>query len=196
MAGLSVYRALLRHPQLASAVNHLLTTLLFSGNKLDVRLRELLIMRIGWTTGAKYEWTQHWHFAERVGLPPEDVIAVRDWRSSTRLGAADRAVLAAVDDTLERGKIFEEQRRLSEAMAEYQKAVDGTRGKTRVQAAESLARLAPQLGKVVLRSLVRGKCQERVQWLLPGKKQKIKVGDQSQPVNVRAGQTVEIGSCS
>ena len=105
MAGLSVYRALLRHPQLASAVNHLLTTLLFTGNKLDVRLRELLIMRIGWTTGAKYEWTQHWHFAERVGLPPEDVIAVRDWRSSTRLGAADRAVLAAVDDTLERGKI-------------------------------------------------------------------------------------------
>jgi len=105
MAGLSVYRTLLRHPQLASAVNHLLTTLLFTGNKLDVRLRELLIMRIGWTTGAKYEWTQHWHFAERVGLPPEDVIAVRDWRLSTRLGAADRAVLAAVDDTLERGKI-------------------------------------------------------------------------------------------
>ncbi len=105
MAGLSVYRTLLRHPQLASAVNNLLTTLLFTGNKLDVRLRELLIMRIGWTTGAKYEWTQHWHFAERVGLPPEDVIAVRDWRSSTRLGAADRAVLAAVDDTLECGKI-------------------------------------------------------------------------------------------
>lgn len=105
MASLNVYRTLLRHPQLASAVNHLLTTLLFTGNKLDVRLRELLIMRIGWTTGAKYEWTQHWHFAERVGLPPEDVIAVRDWRSSTRLSAADRAVLAAVDDTLERGKI-------------------------------------------------------------------------------------------
>lgn len=105
MAGLNVYRTLLRHPQLASAVNHLLTTLLFTGNKLDIRLRELLIMRIGWTTGAKYEWTQHWHFAERVGLPPEDVIAVRDWRSSTRLNATDRAVLAAVDDTLEQGKI-------------------------------------------------------------------------------------------
>jgi alkylhydroperoxidase family enzyme len=105
MAGLSVYRTLLRHPQLAAAVNHLLTTLLFTGNKLDVRLRELLIMRIGWITGAKYEWTQHWHFAARVGLPPEDVLAVRDWRSSTRLGAADRAVLAAVDDTLGHGKI-------------------------------------------------------------------------------------------
>lgn len=97
---------------------------------------------------------------------------------------------------LERGRIFEEQKRLSEAMAEYQKAVDGTKGKPRVQAAEALARLAPQLGKVILRSLVKGKCQERVQWLLPGTKQKIKVGDKSQPVNVRAGQTVEIGTCS
>jgi len=105
MASLSVYRTLLRHPILAVAVNHLLTTLLFAGNKLDVRLRELLIMRIGWVTGAKYEWTQHWRFAERVGLPPEDVLAVRDWRSSARLSAADRAVLAAVDDTLEKGKI-------------------------------------------------------------------------------------------
>jgi len=45
-----------------------------------------------------------WRFAERVGLPPEDVLAVRDWRSSAHLSAADRAVLAAVDDTLEKGK--------------------------------------------------------------------------------------------
>lgn len=105
MAGLSVYRVLLRHPALADAVNHLLTTLLFTGNRLDVRLRELLIMRIGWVTGAKYEWTQHWRFAARVGLPPEDVLAVRDWRNAPHLSDADRAVLAAVDDTLEHGKI-------------------------------------------------------------------------------------------
>lgn len=84
MAPLSVYRALLKHPQLAAAVNHLLTMLLFSGNKLDVRLRELLIMRIGWVTGSMYEWTQHWRFAERVGLPSEGVLAVRDWRNSNR----------------------------------------------------------------------------------------------------------------
>lgn len=108
MAPLSVYRALLKHPELAAAVNHLLTMLLFTGNKLDVRLRELLIMRIGWVTGSMYEWTQHWRFAERVGLPSEDVLAVRDWRNSNRLSAADRAVLGAVDDTLTHGKISDE----------------------------------------------------------------------------------------
>lgn len=105
MAGLSVYRVLLRHPELAKAVNHLLSTLLFTGNKLDVRLRELLIMRIGWCTGSEYEWTQHWRFAERVGIPAEDVLAVRDWRNSDQLSPADRAVLAAVDDTIEHGAI-------------------------------------------------------------------------------------------
>lgn len=108
MAPLSVYRALLKHPELAAAVNHLLTMLLFTGNKLDVRLRELLIMRIGWVTGSMYEWTQHWRFAERVGLSSEDVLAVRDWRNSNRLSAADRAVLGAVDDTLTHGKISDE----------------------------------------------------------------------------------------
>lgn len=108
MAHLSVYRALLRHPELAGAVNHLLTMLLFNGNKLDVRLRELLIMRIGWVTGSLYEWTQHWRFAERVAIPAEDVLAVRDWKASSRLSAADRAVLAAVDDTLSQGRISDD----------------------------------------------------------------------------------------
>lgn len=108
MAGLSVYRILLRHPALATAVNQLLTTLLFTGNKLDARLRELLIMRIGWVTGANYEWTQHWHFARRINIPSEDILAVRNWQSSDRLSPADRAVLAAVDDTLECGAISDE----------------------------------------------------------------------------------------
>ncbi len=93
-----------------------------------------------------------------------------------------------------RGLIFEQQRRFSEAMAEYQRALS-TRGPGRIAAAEAINRLAPQLGKVILRHSSRGKCKERVQWLLPGKKQKIKVGKQSQAVNVRAGQTVEIGQC-
>ncbi|HRI50775.1 MAG TPA: HEAT repeat domain-containing protein, partial [Pseudomonadota bacterium] len=96
---------------------------------------------------------------------------------------------------VERGLIFEQQRRFSEAMAEYQKAVESARGKARVQAAEAISRLAPQLGKVILRSTVRGKCRERIQWVLPGKKQKIKVGSQSQAINLRAGQAVEIGQC-
>ena len=73
---------------------------LLENNKFDTRLRELMIMRIGWVTGSVYEWTQHWRVATTAGIPPEDVLAVRDWKASDRLTAADKAILAATDETL------------------------------------------------------------------------------------------------
>jgi alkylhydroperoxidase family enzyme len=73
---------------------------LLENNKFDTRLRELMIMRIGWVTGSGYEWTNHWRVATTAGIPPEDVLAVRDWRNSTRLTAADKAILAATDECL------------------------------------------------------------------------------------------------
>jgi alkylhydroperoxidase family enzyme len=74
---------------------------LLENNRLDTRLRELMIMRIGWATGSAYEWTNHWRVATAAGIPPEDILAVRDWHSSDRLTAADRAILAATDECLE-----------------------------------------------------------------------------------------------
>ena len=114
-----------------------------------------------------------------------------------RRDRANKKACAALEVSLaaDRGLIFEQQKRYSAAMTEYQKALGGPRGKGRVRAAEAIARLAPQLGKVILHSMVKGKCQERIQWLLPGKKQRIKVGSHSQAVNVRIGQTVEINQC-
>src|SRR5438876_195170 len=73
---------------------------LLENNKFDTRLRELMIMRIGWATGSAYEWTQHWRVATTAGIPAEDILAVRDWRNSTRLSPADRAILAATDECL------------------------------------------------------------------------------------------------
>jgi alkylhydroperoxidase family enzyme len=78
---------------------------LLENNRFDTRLRELMIMRIGWVTGSAYEWTQHWRVATTAGLPPEDILAVRDWRASDRLSAADRAILAATDECLAGGSI-------------------------------------------------------------------------------------------
>ena len=60
-----------------------------------------MIMRIGWVTGSAYEWTNHWRVATTAGIPPEDLLAVRNWRNSDRLTAADRAILAATDECLE-----------------------------------------------------------------------------------------------
>jgi len=74
---------------------------LLENNRFDTRLRELMIMRIGWVTGSAYEWTNHWRVATAAGIPPEDILAVRDWRNSERLTPADRAILAATDECLE-----------------------------------------------------------------------------------------------
>lgn len=95
----SAFRTLANNPSLLRAVYGQLTTLLLH-HTFDTRLRELMIMRIGWVTGSVYEWTQHWRVATAAGIPPEDVLAVRDWRASDRLTAADKAVLAATDESL------------------------------------------------------------------------------------------------
>lgn len=102
MAELSVFRILLRHPPLAGAMRKLLSQLLIH-NELDARLRELLILRIGWRTGSVYEWTQHWRVSRLLEIPEEDLVAVRDWEGSDRFGDVERAVLTAVDETLDTG---------------------------------------------------------------------------------------------
>src|SRR3954466_486444 len=73
---------------------------LLENNRFDTRLRELMIMRIGWVTGSAYEWTQHWRVAPAAGIPQDDILAVRDWRNSERLTPADKAILAATDECL------------------------------------------------------------------------------------------------
>jgi alkylhydroperoxidase family enzyme len=93
------FRTLANNPGVARVAYTQLIQLL-ENNKLDTRLRELMIMRIGWVTGSAYEWTQHWRVAAAAGIPPDDVLAVRDWQSSERLNAADKAILAATDECL------------------------------------------------------------------------------------------------
>jgi alkylhydroperoxidase family enzyme len=104
MAELSIFQVLLNHPQLARAINDLLATMLWHG-ALDQRLRELVIMRIGWLTACDYEWTQHWRVASRLGVTADDLIGVRDWRDHDGFGPPERAVLAATDDVVRDGAV-------------------------------------------------------------------------------------------
>ncbi|TMA32875.1 MAG: carboxymuconolactone decarboxylase family protein [Deltaproteobacteria bacterium] len=106
-AELNIFRVLLHRPAAAKGMADLLVSLLFRG-ELDHRLRELVIMRIGWATGSDYEWTQHWSIArERFGVSADDLLALRDWRRSDRFGPAERAVLEATDETLATGTVSE-----------------------------------------------------------------------------------------
>ena len=105
--GSEAFRVVANNPGVARVAFAQLMQLL-ENNKFDTRLRELMIMRIGWVTGSAYEWTQHWRVAATAGIPPEDVLAVRDWRASDRLTAADRAILAATDECLDGKSISDE----------------------------------------------------------------------------------------
>jgi alkylhydroperoxidase family enzyme len=107
MAELSIFQVLLNHPVVARTLNDLLAAMLWHG-ALDSRLRELVIMRIGWLTACDYEWTQHWRVASGLGVPAEDLLGVRDWRAYEGFGPAERAVLAATDDVVNDGAVSAE----------------------------------------------------------------------------------------
>lgn len=105
LAELNVFRALLHRPKTAKALSDLLLSLLFGGD-LDDRLRELLIMRIGWVTGSDYEWTQHWRIAQdQFDCSEEDLLELRTWRESAHFGEDERLLLGATDMLLEQGDL-------------------------------------------------------------------------------------------
>ena len=108
IAELNIFRTLLKHPKLAKVINDLLMMLLAGDNRLAPRVRELLIMRIGWVTGCDYEWTQHWRIAGQFGLSEAELVAVKDWRNADCFDETDLAVLAATDETLTDGCISPE----------------------------------------------------------------------------------------
>lgn len=104
MADLSIFQVLLRHAPLARRFSDFLGYLLFE-NRLDGRLRELVIMRIGWVTASEYEWAQHWRVGPFFGADHPDLLAVRSWEDHDGFGPAERAVLAATDEVLTDGAV-------------------------------------------------------------------------------------------
>ena len=106
-ASRSAFRMLANHPDLVKHVYGLLT-MLSSRNKLPTRLRELIIMRLAWKARSEYAWFQHYRIGTQAGITPDEMLAVRDWKKSNLFGPAERAVLAAADDTTEHGMISDE----------------------------------------------------------------------------------------
>ena len=109
LAELNVFRVMLNRPKTAKALSDLLLSLLFGG-ELDDRLRELLIMRIGWSTGSDYEWTQHWKIArEQFGCSDQDLLELQgDWRKIDHVSYDDKILLSAVDALVEDGTLTAE----------------------------------------------------------------------------------------
>jgi alkylhydroperoxidase family enzyme len=94
---INVYKLLLHSPALAEtwfAHNNAVRW----KTELDGRLREMVIVRIGFVTKVAYIVRQHVpELAVAEGLTLEECEALKDWQSSTLFGARDRAVLAYSD---------------------------------------------------------------------------------------------------
>jgi alkylhydroperoxidase family enzyme len=102
------FRTLANNPPVARALYGLVSELL-QRNTLDLRLREMLVLRIGWRLKSAYVWYQHYLIArDQAGLSDAEMLAVRNWHRECKeplLQPADRAMLAAVDDTVDLGSI-------------------------------------------------------------------------------------------
>jgi 4-carboxymuconolactone decarboxylase len=98
---------LMHHPALAGPF---LTynNVLLRAPTLDVRRRELMILRVAWRTGAPYEWAQHVRIATGAGITTEEIDAVAQGPAAERWTGLDLDVLTAVDQLVDRYRIADD----------------------------------------------------------------------------------------
>ncbi|MDP6377811.1 MAG: carboxymuconolactone decarboxylase family protein [Pseudomonadales bacterium] len=72
-------------------------------SNLDGRVRELAIMRAGFTQGSQFVFSQHCKAARRFGVSDDEVAAIPHWEISDLFDAKDRAVLAWADALILQG---------------------------------------------------------------------------------------------
>ena len=65
-----------------------------SVSQLDGAIREIAIMRAGFTQGSQFGFSQHCKAARRFGVSDEKIDAIRYWQVSDVFDARERAVLA------------------------------------------------------------------------------------------------------
>lgn len=89
---------MLRHPALCQQIVETGIILLSKG-QLPPRHRELAVLRVGWRSGAPYEWGEHVVIAKRHGITSEEIERVIEGPEASWTGI-EQAVLRAVDELL------------------------------------------------------------------------------------------------
>ena len=93
----NIFRTLVGHPDLTRRWlvfgNHVL-----GKSTLPDRVRELVILRVGWLCQAEYEWAQHVVIAGGVGIDADDIERVKAGPEAPEWDEADRAALQATDE--------------------------------------------------------------------------------------------------
>jgi alkylhydroperoxidase family enzyme len=98
---LNVFGTLAHHPELLRQWLGFATYLL-TASTLDPRLRELVVLRVGWLCRSPYEWGQHIHVGRRVGVTDADLERLAAGPTAAGWNAAEAAALHATDELLAR----------------------------------------------------------------------------------------------
>jgi 4-carboxymuconolactone decarboxylase len=93
----NIFKTLANHPELAKRwmifANHIL-----GKSSINVRDRELVILRIGYLCQAGYEWGQHVLIARQAGLTDDEINACKSGPETPGLGGLDQLLLQATDE--------------------------------------------------------------------------------------------------
>jgi 4-carboxymuconolactone decarboxylase len=99
-----VIMVMANHPELGKVYNiwgkHLLMA-----NTVPIRPREMIILRVGWNLKSGYEWHNHVGYGLNAGLTLGEIAAIREGPDAPNWNDDDRAVLRAVDEQMEIGRI-------------------------------------------------------------------------------------------
>jgi alkylhydroperoxidase family enzyme len=98
---LNVFGTLAHHPKLLRQWLGFATYLL-TASSLDPRLRELVVLRVGWLCRSPYEWGQHIHVGRRVGVTDADLERLAAGPTAAGWNAAEAAALRATDELVAR----------------------------------------------------------------------------------------------
>ena len=101
---LNVFGTLANHPTLLRKWL-VFATYALTKTTLAPRVRELVVLRVGWQCRAPYEWGQHIVVGRTVGLSDADVQRVADGPDAHGWDAAEAAALRATDELHDRSTI-------------------------------------------------------------------------------------------
>jgi 4-carboxymuconolactone decarboxylase len=88
---------------------------------IDARLRELMILRVAWSTRSEYEWVQHVRLASRVDITPDEIEAISRGADDDGWSPLEKAVLTATDELLDDYRIHDDTwQQLAEKLNERQ----------------------------------------------------------------------------
>lgn len=101
LATVNVIDTVARHPDLLRRWLPFFSHCLHK-QSLDLRQRELVILRTGWLAGSAYEWAQHVPIALERKVTPEEIECVTEGPDNPYWHGADKAILETVDALMAR----------------------------------------------------------------------------------------------